>query len=596
MLTEITGIFHRALLGRMASLIILGLGLATAPNVCAQIGIASRYPNDKGIGSDPDVLLADDFESYTSTSQLTTKWTQAAGIARLRIATESGHYFAGAKGLEMKLPISTVETVCGLVKTINPTVDTLFMRMYQKWDTTYHTTGSNHNGIMMSAKYPGPGVGTPADGTGWYLFQLDNDFIRRTGEADPGFDHMYSYWPKQRGVYGDLWFPDGYVLPYSNAIGNQGDWLAYPNQYPDFKVLSNHLPERGKWYCYEVMVKANTPGQNDGEVKWWVDGKVVGDFPNLNIRSIPTLKIDTAKVTLDVNKNNPQVITKWTDNVVIATQYIGPMASGSPSPSPGTMITNISTRASVQTGQGVTIAGFIVTGTDSKTVVLRGLGPRLSQPPFNISGTLADPTLQLFDGNGHPLWFNDNWKDTQQTQIQATGLAPKNDSESAILKILPPGNYTAILSGRNGTTGIGLVEVYDVATGALAELTNVSTRGFVGTGDNVLIGGFIVSGGNGSTQIVVRGLGPTLTQKGVTDPVLADPFLSLHDGNGNLLWNNNDWKDSQQAEIQATGLAPPNDLESAIVRTVAPGNYTAILSGRNGTTGIGLVEIYKVPL
>jgi hypothetical protein len=593
-LTEITGIFHRALLGRMASLIILGVGLATAPNVCAQIGIASRYPNDKGIGSDPDVLLADDFESYTSTSQLEPKWTQAAGIARLRIATESGHYFAGGKGLEMKLPISTAETACGLVKNISPTVDTLFVRVYEKWDTTYHATGSNHNGILMSAKYPGPGTGTPADGTGWFLFQLDDDNAGRAGETDPGFDHVYVYWPKQRSLWGDLWYPDGYVLPYSNTIGNKGDWLAYPDQYPDFKLLPNFQPGRGRWYCYEMMVKANTPGQNDGEVKWWVDGKLIADFPNLNLRSIPSLKIDTVKITLDVNKDNAQVITKWHDNVVIATKYIGPMASGSPSPSPGTIITNISTRASVQTGQGVTIAGFIITGTDSKTVVLRGLGPTLSQPPFNIPGTLADPFLSLFDGSDNVLFNNNDWKDSQQAQIQATGLAPKNDVESAILQIFPPGNYTAILSGRNGTTGIGLVEVYDVATGAFAELTNVSTRGFVGTGEAVMIGGFITGGGNGSTQIVVRGLGPTLTQHGVTDPVLADPFLSLRDGDGNLLWNNNDWKDSQQAEIQATGLAPPNDLESAIVRTVAPGNYTAILSGRNGTTGIGLVEVYKL--
>ncbi len=268
-------------------------------------------------------------------------------------------------------------------------------------------------------------------------------------------------------------------------------------------------------------------------------------------------------------------------------------------------LANISTRASVETGEGVTIAGFIVTGTDSKTVVLRGLGPTLTGA--GVTGVLADPTLQLFDGSGHPFWFNDNWKDTQQAQIQNLGLAcagaacaPPNDLESAILQDLPPGNYTAHLTGKNGTTGVGLVEVYDVSPGVFAELTNVSTRGFVGTDQNVMIGGFITSGGNGATQVVVRGLGPTLTQYGVTG-VLADPFLSLRDGNGNVLWNNNDWKDSQQTEIQNLGLAcagapcaPPNDLESAILRTVAPGNYTAILSGRNRTTGIGLVEIYKV--
>ena len=258
-------------------------------------------------------------------------------------------------------------------------------------------------------------------------------------------------------------------------------------------------------------------------------------------------------------------------------------------------LTNISTRASVQTGSGVTIAGFIITGTASKSVVARGLGPTLGQPPFNVPGVLADPFLSLRDGNGNLIWNNDNWKDSQQAEIQATGLAPPNDLESAILQILQPGNYTAILSGKNSTTGVGLVEVYDVSPGVFAQLTNVSTRGFVGTNQDVMIGGFITSGGNDSTQIVVRGLGPTLGQPPFNIPgVLADPFLSLRDANGNVLYNNNDWKDSQQAEIQATGLAPPNDLESAIVRTVAPGNYTAILSGRNGTTGIGLVEVYKL--
>jgi hypothetical protein len=260
---------------------------------------------------------------------------------------------------------------------------------------------------------------------------------------------------------------------------------------------------------------------------------------------------------------------------------------------PGPHITNFSTRASVQTGEGVTIAGFIITGTGSKSVVVRGLGSTLAQPPFNVQGVLADPTLQLFDSSGHPFWFNDNWKDTQQAQIQATGLAPKNDLESGILQILQPGSYTAILSGKNGTTGVGLVELYDISGGASAELTNVSTRGFVGTGDDVLIAGFI---SDGSTQVVVRGLGPTLAQPqfGVSG-ALADPMVTLVDGNGNVVRTNNDWKNTQQAEISATGKAPPNDLEAAILAPVAAGNYTAILSGNGGGTGIGLVEVYKLP-
>jgi hypothetical protein len=159
---------------------------------------------------------------------------------------------------------------------------------------------------------------------------------------------------------------------------------------------------------------------------------------------------------------------------------------------------------------------------------------------------------------------------------------------------LPPGNYTAILAGKNGTTGIGLVEVYDISPGVFAELTNVSTRGFVGTGDNVLIGGFITSGGNGSTEVVVRGLGPRLSQPPFNlSGTLADPVVTLVDQNGTAVKTNDNWKNTQQAEIQATGLAPKNDVESAMVVTVAAGRYTAILSGHGGT-GIGLVEVYKL--
>jgi len=266
-----------------------------------------------------------------------------------------------------------------------------------------------------------------------------------------------------------------------------------------------------------------------------------------------------------------------------------------------TKITNISTRASVQTGQGVAIAGFIVTGTDSKTVVIRGLGPTLTN--YNVTGVLADPTLGLYDGSGTLISSNNDWKNTSDDNgqfgggvpnfLQSIGLAPSFDVESAIAINLQPGNYTAILSGNNGTTGVGLVEVYDIDSGTSAQLANVSTRGLVGTGQNVVIAGFINSGGSGSTQVVVRGLGPTLTQHGVSG-ALADPVVTLVDQNGNVFRSNNNWKDTQQAAISATGKAPPNDLEAAILATVAPGNYTAILSGNGGGMGIGLVEVYKL--
>jgi hypothetical protein len=219
----------------------------------------------------------------------------------------------------------------------------------------------------------------------------------------------------------------------------------------------------------------------------------------------------------------------------------------------------------------------------------------LGQPPFNVPNVLADPTLQLIDGTGKTIFINDNWKETQQAGIQATGLAPPNDFESAIRIALQPGKYTAILSGKNNTTGVGLVEVYDIEKSVFSALTNVSTRGFVGTDQNVMIGGFITEGGNGSTQIVIRGLGPTLGQPPFNVPnVLADPKLTLVNSNGNIVRGNNNWKDSQQAAIQATGLAPPNDLEAAILTTVAAGRYTAILEGNGGGTGIGLVDVYKL--
>jgi hypothetical protein len=256
-----------------------------------------------------------------------------------------------------------------------------------------------------------------------------------------------------------------------------------------------------------------------------------------------------------------------------------------------TNIINISTRASVQTGSGVAIAGFIITGTGPKQVVIRGLGPTLTN--FNVTGVLADPTLGLYDESGTSIASNNDWKSTQQAAIQATGLAPSFDVESAILITLQPGNYTAILSGNNGTTGVGLVEVYDISGGGLSELTNVSTRGLVGTGENVVIAGFIASGGDGSTQVVVRGLGPTLVQFGVSG-TLADPTVTLMDSNGNVVQSNDNWKDSQQTEIQNSGLQPTNDLEAAILATVPAGNYTAILSGNGGGTGIGLVEVYKL--
>ena len=263
---------------------------------------------------------------------------------------------------------------------------------------------------------------------------------------------------------------------------------------------------------------------------------------------------------------------------------------------PAAQLLNIATRMKVLTGNNVLIAGFIVTGTEPKKVLVRGIGPSLAG--FGVTGTVQNPTLELHDAAG-TLPSNDDWKDNQQNEISATSLAPTNDRESAIVATVGPGDYTAILADKNGNTGIGLVEVYDLAQAASSQLANISTRGFIDTGDNVMIGGLILGpNGNGTTRVLVRGIGPSLAQAGITNP-LQDPLLELHDANGNVIATNNDWKvsdtgGSQQAEIEATGLPPAEDHESALVRTLTLGNYTAILRGLNNTTGVGLVELYKL--
>jgi len=203
---------------------------------------------------------------------------------------------------------------------------------------------------------------------------------------------------------------------------------------------------------------------------------------------------------------------------------------------------------------------------------------------------LQDPVLELHNTTSM-MTSNDDWQSAANASQIPINYRPANSHESAIMTTLQPGAYTTVMHGKNSTTGNGLLEVYSTLSG----LTNVSTRGFVGTGDNVLIGGFISSGGNGSSQVIIRALGPTLTQFGVSG-ALANPTLSLIDGNGNVVASNDNWKATQQTAIQNSGFAPPNDLESAIITTLTSGNYTAIVSGKNGGTGVGLVDVYKVAM
>jgi hypothetical protein len=251
---------------------------------------------------------------------------------------------------------------------------------------------------------------------------------------------------------------------------------------------------------------------------------------------------------------------------------------------------NVSTRLRVQTGENVLIGGFIITGTTPAEVLLRAIG---SLGDFGVQDFLANPTLELHFSDGTVV-TNDDWRDTQEAEIIATGIPPNDNLESAIVATLDPGAYTAIVSGVNSGSGVGLVEAYDLSATDDERFANVSTRGLVETGDNVMIGGVIVGSNTGMmARVVVRAIGPSLADLGVTG-ALQDPRLELFDSNGMMIQADDNWKDSQQAEIEATGPAPSDDRESALVSDLVPGAYTAIVRGVGDTTGVGLVEAYDI--
>lgn len=265
---------------------------------------------------------------------------------------------------------------------------------------------------------------------------------------------------------------------------------------------------------------------------------------------------------------------------------------------PTARLLNVSTRLRVLPGDGsAAIAGSIITGTGQRRLMIRALGPSLSQS--GISRALPDPTLEVRAGNGLLLFQNDNWQESSQmAEIQASGIAPTQYLESAVIVTLqPPSSFTAIMRDKNtSAAGVGLIEIYDLTPAGFSEIANLSTRGRVETGNEVMIGGFIVGGGNGAARVLVRALGPSLAAAGVPD-ALADPKLSLRDANGSQIEVNDDWQISQSYldEIKATGLQPTNDRESTLIATVPAGNYTAIVQGFNNGTGVGLVEIYNLP-
>jgi hypothetical protein len=271
-----------------------------------------------------------------------------------------------------------------------------------------------------------------------------------------------------------------------------------------------------------------------------------------------------------------------------------PSPTPTATPTAAPKLVELSTRMAVQTGDNVLFGGFIVSGNQPKKVIVRAIGPSLTN--FGVQGALADPTLQLFSGST-PLDSNDNWVDSPDKQaIIDSNVAPSDSRESAIVKSLPPGaSYTAILRGANNIAGIGVVEVYDLDQSADATLANISSRGFVQTGDDVMFAGVFVAG-TSPLKVIVRALGPSLTNFGVQG-ALADPALELHDSNGTTIEANDNWVDSSNKQaILDSGIPPSNDAESAIVRTLSPGPpYTAIVRGVSNSVGVGVVEIYALP-
>jgi sugar lactone lactonase YvrE len=273
-----------------------------------------------------------------------------------------------------------------------------------------------------------------------------------------------------------------------------------------------------------------------------------------------------------------------------------PSPSVTPTPTPPptrSQALNISTRVQVGAAEKVMIGGFVISGTTPKPVLIRAIGPSLSQ--FGLTG-LPDPVLELHASNGTTILTNDDWQDdpTQAALIEATNNAPQNDLESAMVVNLAAGSYTAIVSGKNGATGTGLVEVYDEDESVDSSLANISTRGFVQTGNDVMIGGFILGHGDQGLQVLVRAIGPSLTQFGITD-ALADPTLEVRNANGDLIGSNDNWKSNpNEADIEATNLAPGDDAESAVLQELPAGSYTVIVAGKNGGTGVGLVEVYSI--
>jgi pimeloyl-ACP methyl ester carboxylesterase len=305
---------------------------------------------------------------------------------------------------------------------------------------------------------------------------------------------------------------------------------------------------------------------------------------------------DEAIATVD---SNGTITLHSVGEVVVSVAYLGfaaeshiTVAAAPGGTRPAGKLANISTRLKVELGDNALIGGFIITGTQPKTVIVRGIGPSLAA--FGIQGVLDDPTIEVYDAGGVLRATNDNWGEAEtRQQIIDSGLAPTHNLESALWGVINPGAYTVVVRGKGTSTGVGLFEVYDLDETVDSKLSNISTRGFVDTDNNVMIGGTIITGTT-TPNVLFRAVGPSLGTFGVNN-ALQDPILELHDGNGGVIAINDNWRDSQEAAITATGIPPTDNRESAILANLAPGAYTAIVRGAGNTTGVALVEAYQLP-
>lgn len=297
-----------------------GAVLAADPLPEGDEGIASRYPDDAGIDGDPAVVFTDDFEAYTAPDELWDRWDNVFQLDQIRFATEAQNVWAGDQSLEFTLPQQDVELSNAVDKVISPELDVLFLRYYSKFSTPFDVVGSSHNGSTISAHYVVDGQatpGVPADGTNKFLVAYEN-WRGEPETMSPGNLNVYVYHPEQRDLYGDHFFPTGLVMPNTSLPFDFG---------PDFVPRPDVIQELDRWYCYEVMVSANTPGERDGRIAFWLDGVLTADFQNLRLRDIESLTIDRFGVGLHARSSVNGVQTKWYDNVVAATEYIGPMSS-----------------------------------------------------------------------------------------------------------------------------------------------------------------------------------------------------------------------------------------------------------------------------